>query len=52
MKYYLGSCSSFFANQCKKHQKAYLRYEYKVELNIFYDRETEKAKLRCPVLCG
>ena len=28
------------------------RYGYKVELNISYARETEKAKIRCPVLCG
>ena len=26
--------------------------EYKVELNISYARETEKAKIKCPVLFG
>ena len=28
------------------------RCGYKVELNISYARDTEKAKIKCPVLCG
>ena len=28
------------------------RCGYKVETNISYARETEKAKIKCPVLCG
>ena len=27
------------------------RCGYKVKLNIFYAKETKKAKMRCPVLC-
>ena len=28
------------------------RFGYKMEVNIFYARETEKAKIKCPLLCG
>ena len=42
----------FDHTQAKQKLASCLRCRYKVKLNTLCARETEKAKIKCPLLCG